>query len=202
MHPYRTSSNETPRAIVRIGDNRHRSLVTIASLVLIGLTLASILGACFYGDHGDRIHGSVLTPAILGVALLFRRRTTSTEYIRDLRELHIEFASIMRRRQIRVPVEEITGLTITSPRAKQSDAEHELHLLRKGERPLLLSAASDAAQIEPARATVSSFLLENGLLHGELEVEPSARLRITEDTEIGTTTYEPSVEAGQRRAKS
>lgn len=199
MQPYRIHTGHDERRIVRIGDDRHRVLSTIVSLLLVGLTLASILGWLLFGG---RVHGSILIPAIVGLGLLFRRRATSIEYVRDRHELHVEHRSIVGRRRARVPVGDITGLTLMSVTHGPSE-EFELRLLMRGGRSLRLMGPSQAARIDPARAAVSSFLLEQGLLQGGLEAGPTARIRLAAAAEADATHDEmPTDAADPRRGRS
>jgi hypothetical protein len=161
MPTYRAPAAPSRRRIASFGDVRHRGLLALLSFALIGVSVLTILGWLHWGGG---IHGSVLLPALAGVVLLFQRRGGSLEYLPERAELRIAFQSVVIRRKIRVPVREITGLTVLPSNAKDAKADYELLLLRGAGPRLRLLRAGSAAKLEPARVAVSAFLLENGLL--------------------------------------
>jgi hypothetical protein len=66
---------------------------------------------------------------------------------------------------VRVALDELEGLTVAPTTFKGADPDYELRLVLTGGRSLGLLRSSKEARLEPARAAISTFLLEHGALH-------------------------------------
>lgn len=163
MAPYRLQPSAERNPKVSFGSERYRILFGVGGLLLISATIATIVA--WYAVGGG-IRGSILLPAILGVFLLASSRSGSIE-LRENRELSVNRRSFLWRRRIRVPADELTGVTV-APSDWKYKGEFDLCLVLTRGRTVPLLHASRSASLEPSRGIVAAFLLEHGLLGGGL----------------------------------
>jgi hypothetical protein len=191
MQPYRSPAPGHFK--VSFGDDRGRVLLVVVALLAITLSLASIVASLWSG-HG---HVALVFVSLGGLLALLRRRSGSIEYIREEQELRVTSRTALASQRDRVAAREVTGLTIV--RATGS-SELELRLLLTGERSLVLLRSPGARNLETARAAVSAFLLEHGLL--PREPAEATKVRVEGASDAGDEDVEDSEARHERRERS
>lgn len=157
VSPYRTSSRAEERRRISFGESG-RWLLALA-IGLIALTLGIVVSWFFTGGG---VHGSVLLPAIVGLAILARSRGGTMEYHPETDELEVRVRTLLvLASAIRVPATAIAALTVHASSDKHRGRELRL-VFRDGRVQTLIEASSEAA-LEPARRVVSDFLLAEGI---------------------------------------
>lgn len=157
MSPYRTSSRAEERRRIAFGESSRWLLVL--ALALVALTVGIVVSWLFTGGG---VHGSVLLPAIVGLAILARSRGGTIEYHPETDELEVRVRTLLvLAAAIRVPAASVAALTVHASSDKHRGRELRL-VFRDGRVQTLIEASSEAT-LEPARRAVSDFLLAEGI---------------------------------------
>lgn len=162
------------------------------AFALIAVSIGTVVAWLHFGG---RISGSVLVPGIIGAVLLARPRLGSLEYARDTRELVIVRRTLVTHRTLRVPADDITGVTVEAASWKEKNPQYELRLMLKHDKHVLLSRGNTPESLESARVRAADFLLSHGLVHEDrvrVDALQAARNSLNPEPETDVPSSVPS----------
>jgi hypothetical protein len=130
--------------------------------MLLAMSAAIVVGWMLCGGG---IHGSVFTPAILGMLLIARAKWGDLLFLRDRRVLSVVRRGLWRRR-VDVPLSDLQTVQVDVSSFRQEESTYDLHLVLSGDRRLLLRRAASADALEGDRSRIADFLRQHDLLWG------------------------------------
>ena len=179
MTPYRSAAASGSGVDAVVFGNRRRARVL--SVVGVALVVASIALVVAWLTLGGGIRGSVLLPAIAGVALLLARTRWGSIGVAGGgaiggRELVVKLSRVGVARETRIAFDDLVGVNVERVSGGE---DFVLQLTLKGGRSVVLLRDASESALEPSRKVVSDFVLAQGF--GAATATATERVRVAKE---------------------